>query len=104
MSKRFQKRPPDAIVVAVDFDTVLNAGETVVASNARGSLGVAAADSTGADVSATLLEGAPWIVAGTQVAFWLKAGVVGPYYSVTVTAPTSDGELITERVLLEVLP
>ena len=105
---RFVKRPPDALVVAVDFGprpggaSALNAAETVVASNARGSLGVTAADSTGADVSAALLEGAPWIVAGTQVAFWIRAGVPGPYYSLVVTAPTSDGELLTERVALEV--
>ena len=104
MISRFQKRPPDAIVVAVDFGRQLNPGETLVASNARGSLGVIARDSAGVDVSATLLEGAPWIVAGTQVAFWLLAGVAGPYYSIEATAPTSDGELLTERVALEVAP
>ena len=26
-----------------------------------------------------------------------------PFYEIVVTAPTSDGELITDRVLLEVL-
>lgn len=103
MNRRFQKRPADAIIVAVDFGRVLNPGETVVASNARGSLGVAAADGAGANVSGTLLEGAPWIVAGTRVAFWLLAGMPGPFYEIVVTAPTSDGELITDRVLLEVL-
>ena len=35
---------------------------------------------------------------------WLKAGALGTLYSITVTAPTSDGELITDQVMLEVLP
>ena len=110
MAKQFSKRPPDAIVVAVDFgprpgDTgALNPGETVVASNARGSLGVVATDSAGTDVSATLLEGAPWVVAGSRVAFWLLGGVAGPYYRLEITAPTSHGELLSDRVALEVLP
>lgn len=104
VSKRFQKRPPDALDLAIDFDTRVRPGVTVVASNARGSLSVVATDSAGTDVSATLLEGAPWIENGTQVAFWLVNGVEGPYYSIEASAPTSDGQLITERVLLEVLP
>lgn len=104
MTDKFTKRPPDAIVVAVEFAGALNPGETVVTSNARGTVGVTAAtDSGGADVSATFLEGDPWIVAGTQVAFWLLGGAPRTLYWVSVTAPTSDGELITERVLLEVL-
>lgn len=104
MSARFQKRGADALVVAVDFGGALNPGATVVASNARGALGVVARDSTGADVSGTILEGAPSILSGTQVAFWLLGGVPGPYYQITVTAPTSDGELIAELVALEVMP
>lgn len=110
MAGRFSKRPPDDLVVAVEFGPkpsgagALNPGETVVTSNARGSLGVTATDSAGADVSATLLEGEPWIVSGTQVAFWLVGGVPGPLYHLEITAPTSDGELLNARVALEVLP
>lgn len=104
MTKKFTKRTPDAIVVAVEFSGALNPAETVVASNARGSLAVTATDSGGADVSAALLEGAPWIVAGTRVAFWLLSGVPWPFYRLEITAPTSDGELLAERVALEVLP
>ena len=102
MSELFKKRSADAIVVAVDFGGELNPGETLAPSNARGTLGVVAMDSTGTDVSATLLEGAPWIVARSRAAFWLLAGAPGPNYKITVTAPTSDGELITELVELEV--
>lgn len=104
MKPRFQKRPPDVIIVAVEFAKILNPGETLVTSNARGALGVTAVDSIGGDVSGTLLEGSPWVVSGTQAAFWLKAGALGTLYSITVTAPTSDGELITDQVMLEVLP
>ena len=100
----FRKRGPDQIVVAVDFSRKLNPGETVVASNPRGSLGVAVLDGTGADVTAGLVDGPPWIASGTQVAFWLRAGTVGPYYTVLPVAPTSDGELLTAGVALEVLP
>ena len=103
MPTRFQKRGADALAVAVDLARALTPGATVVASNARGALGVVARDSTGADVSLTLLEGAPSILSGTRVAFWLLGGVPGPNYTITVTGPTSDGELIVEPVELEVL-
>lgn len=102
------KRAPDAIVVAVDFGTTptgasaINAGETVVPSNARGSLAVVATDRAGNDASATILEGDPWIVADTRVAFWILGGVAGQAFHLEVIAPTSDGELLSDRVRLEI--
>lgn len=104
MTDRFQKRPGDQLVVAVDFSRLLNDGETLLTSNARGALARTIRDSAGTDVTGTLSESGPVIVAGTRVAFWLLAGVAGgAFYQVEVIAPTSDGELLTERVALEVL-
>ena len=103
MTEKFIKRSGTSLVVADDFSRVLNRGETVSASNARGNLGVVATDSLGTDVSSTLLEGTPWVVFGTRVAFWLRGGTAGAFYLLTITAPTSDGELIVDQVTLEVL-
>ena len=103
MSKRFQKRPPDAIVVAVDFAKDLNPGETVVASNSRGALARTIKDAAGVDVTGTLSEGSPGIVGTAQVAFWLLAGVVGQVYEIEIQAPTSDNELLTDVKMLEIL-
>lgn len=103
--RQLSKRSIDQLVVALDFAApVLNAGETLVASNARGTLDLIITDAAGVDVTAALSEGEPWIVAGTQVAFWLRGGAFGPYYQVEVRAPTSDGEILSARVPLEVLP
>ena len=100
----FTKRPADAFVAAVDMSPwPMVAGDTVVASNARGALGVAVADEDGADVSATLAPDAPWILDGTQVAFWLLAGEAGSRYRIVVTAPTAQGELLTAVAWLRVV-
>lgn len=104
MKQRFIKRTGDYFLAAVDFSTwPINAGETVVASNTRGTLGVVVTDSAGNDVTATLIEGAPSIVGAAIVMFWLRAGTAVSAYEVLVRAPTSDGELLTELVTLEVL-
>lgn len=88
------KHPGDQFWVDLDFSTwPTNAGETVVASNARGALGVVIRDSNGADVSASMVESAQ--VNGTKVKWLLKGGAAGTY-AVTVTAPTSDGELLSD--------
>ena len=104
MSRQFRKRAVDQRVLAVDFADQLNPGETVVASNARGSLSVAVADASGADMTAAMIDGAPAVVAGTSVAFMARAGAVGPLYYVTVVAPTSDAEILSDRIPLEVVP
>lgn len=99
----FGKRPADAFVAAVDLSTwPLAAGDTVVASNARGSLAVAVFEEAGADVTATLAPDAPWILDGKQVAFWLLAGAAGSRYRVVVTAPTQQGELLSAVAWLRV--
>lgn len=104
MSQQFRKRAVDQLVLAVDFSRRMNPGETVVASNARGALAVTVADSAGADVTADMIDGAPTIVAGSQVAFLALAGDTGQLYEVTVVAPTSDNEILSERAPLEIRP
>lgn len=100
----FSKRPADAFVAAVDMSPwPLAAGDTVVASNARGALGVKAYDETGVDVTASIAPDAPWILTGTQVAFWLLAGAAGSRYRIVVTAPTQQGELLSAVTWLRVL-
>lgn len=104
MSRRFRKRAVDELVLAVDFSERLNPGETIVPSNARGTLGVTVADSTGTDVSTAMIDGAPNIVAGSRVTFLARGGSTGPLYQVTVVAPTSDNEILSERAPLEIRP
>ena len=88
------KRAADQFWVDVDFSTwPMAAGETVVASNARGALGVVIRDGAGADVSAAMVETPA--ASGTKVKWLLKGGAAGTY-ACTVTAPTSDGELLTD--------
>lgn len=97
---RLSKYAGDAFWVDVDFSTwPMAVGETVVASNARGALGVVIKDGAGADVSAAMVEGVA--ASGTKVKWLLKAGAVGNHVW-TVTAPTSDGELLTETGPLRV--
>lgn len=103
MSSRFSKRGVDQLVLAVDFAERLNPGETLVASNARGTLAVTVADSTGTDVTTAMIDGAPTIV-GPFVKFMARGGSAGPFYQVTVVAPTSDNEILSERAPLEIRP
>lgn len=92
---RISKLPGDEFWIDLDFITwPLNAGESVVASNARGVVGVSIRDSNGADVSAAMAEAAE--ASGTKVKWLLKGGAAGQNYVWTVTAPTSDGEILTE--------
>jgi hypothetical protein len=94
------KRAGDQFWVDLDFSTwPMAAGETVLASNARGALGVVIRDGAGADVSAAMVESAQ--ASGTKVKWLLKGGTAGNY-AWTVTAPTSDGELLTETGPLRV--
>lgn len=106
MSTRgFEKRPADQFIGEVDMATwPLAPGDTVVASNARGALSVAAFDEAEADVSATICPDPPWILAGTRVAFWLLAGTARARYKIVVTAPTQQGELLTAVAMLAVTP
>lgn len=91
-------------VVQVDFSTFpLNAGATLTTSNPRGNLGVVIKDSAGVDVTSTLSEGTAAVAGGTAVSFWLKGGALGTGYTIDVTAPTSDGELLTQRVALVIV-
>lgn len=101
----FSKRAADAFIAGVDMATwPMAAGDTAVASNARGALGVQAFSEAGDDVSATIVPDAPWILAGTRVAFWVLAGAAGSRYRIVVTAPTQQGELLTAVAWLRVYP
>ena len=98
---RIVKRAADAFWVDLDFATwPLAVGETVVASNARGAVGVTATDSAGADVSATMIEGVE--ASGTKVKFLIKGGAAGNYV-LDVAAPTSDGEMLTGAMVARVI-
>lgn len=104
MSRRYTKRAAAQFAVGLDFSTFpVAAGETLAASNAVGSLAVTATDAAGADASAAVIDGAPWI-SGTQVRWRLKAGAPAGWYELVIAAPTSDGELLVDRQRLEVLP
>lgn len=95
------KRPGDQYVMALDFATwPLQSGETLVASNARGSLSITAVDDLGADM-ATMLE--PPAIVGTEVRWLIKGGTAGRQVTVRVTAPTSDDELLTDEVRVRVI-
>lgn len=108
MSAAFTKRVDDEFVAAIDMRPwPMRGGETIVASNDRGALDLLIEDESGADVTAALGDAtAPWITgAGNdQVAFWLVGGTPGARYKIVVTAPTSDGELLTGVAHLAVLP
>ena len=96
------KRPADEYLHAHDFDTwPLQTNESLVPSNARGSLSVTAEDADGNDVTATLIDGSPQID-GTRVLFTLIGGTAGMTYWIIVSVPTSDDELLTDRFPLEV--
>ena len=97
------KREGDAFLAGVDFATwPIQAGETLVNANARGSLAVTVEDQAGADKTSQAIDGAPSID-GSKVVFMLAAGLVKGSYKVKVTAPTSDDELLTEVVGLRVV-
>lgn len=95
------KRPADQFFIALDFATwPLQSGETLVSSNARGSLAISATDDLGADMAA-MLE-APSIV-GTTVQWLIKGGVKGRVVTVLVIAPTSDNEILSDEVKIRVV-
>ncbi len=103
MSRRYTKRAAAQFAVGLDFSTFpIVPGETLVGSNALGSLAVTATDAAGADASAAVIDGAPWI-SGTQVRWLLKAGTPAGWYEIVIKAPTSDDELLVDRQRLEVL-
>lgn len=90
----------DQFWVDLDFSTwPMAVSETVVASNSRGTIGVVIKDRNGVDVSASMVEGVA--ASGQKVKWLLKGGAVGPYIW-TVTAPTSDDEILTQTGLLQV--
>ena len=92
----------DVFLAGVDMATwPLNAGETLVASNSRGALAVVVRDKAGQDVSAQALAGSP-AIDGTRVVFMLDSVLPVGAYTVTVSAPTSDDEMLTEQIPLTV--
>lgn len=100
--QRVWKRPGDEYLLAVDFtDFPMQTGETVIASNARGAMAMTAEDALGADVTSTLLE-AVQLVSDSKVGAVIKDGVAAATYWITAVAPSSDGELMTERFPIEV--
>ncbi len=98
------KRPEDEYLHAHDFITwPLQTGETLVMSNARGNLSVVVEDAEGIDVTAQLVEGSPQISGdGTRVLITLIGGTAGLTYWIVIVAPTSEGELLSDRFPLEV--
>ena len=96
------KRAGDVFLAGVDFATwPIQPGESLVTSNARGTLSVAVKDLSGNDVTGDAIVGSPSID-GTKVVFMLGAGVAAGSYKIMVAAPTSDDELLTETVGLRV--
>ena len=104
----FTKRPGDAFVAAVEMKHwPMKAGDFLVASNARGDLGVLIEDESGADVTSSVGDGnPPWIEGAgqTQIAFWLVGGAVEARYKIVVTGPTNAGELLTGVAYLTIRP
>jgi len=99
------KEVADIFALSVDFAPwPLNSGATLTASNAKGSLGAVIRDLAGNDVSAAMIDGSPSIDAtGKLVVVTLKAGTTETVYQLTVTGPTTDGELLTQVVDVSVI-
>lgn len=92
----------DVFLAGVDMATwPINTGETLIASNSRGVLAVIVRDKAGKDVSAQALAGSP-AIDGTRVVFMLDSALPVGVYAITVHAPTSDDEMLTEQVPLTV--
>lgn len=78
------KRPSERFPIAWDFV------DDIAADDSLATQAVTAIDeTTGADVSSTLLAGAA--ISGTEVAVVVQAGTDGHNYRVTFKATTSDG-------------
>lgn len=101
---RYTKRSAAQFAVALDFATFpITASETLLQSGDVGDIGVRVTGRDGQDVTDSAVFGAPWIT-GTQVRWVFRAGLPAGWYDVIVQAPTSDGELLVARKVLEVLP
>lgn len=73
-----------------DFSAVLESGETLDVSNVNTT--ITAIDSSGADVTATIIDDASKYVDGTRLYVRIKDGdEVGSPYKITIKVETSNG-------------
>ena len=90
----FLKQPSEEFTIAVDFSGDLDTGETL------DSAVVTATDSTGADVTSTIV--ASDAVSGNAWAVRVRAGTAGQDYKITVVATTSDSQVYEHEVTMRV--
>jgi hypothetical protein len=91
------KQPAEKFYAGVDFDEVLEDGETII----TGSSTVTAHDGTN-DVTAVLIESGSLSVSGGTLSARLQDGTAGVKYKVTFRAATSLGNLFEKDIRVSV--
>lgn len=90
------KRAAERLARAVDFAPALAAGDTIASQS------VTATDSTGADVSGTLIASPGH--SGTQVNWtWLPLGTAGEIYFTRIAATSTNGEVLARVVRVSIV-
>jgi hypothetical protein len=89
------KQPWEALPRYVDFVDRIAAADTIASCT------IAATDSAGTDVTATIIEG-PTSYSAAKVYYTLKAGTDGMTYKVTFRATSTAGSLVEEDLIVEV--
>ncbi len=92
-----EKHPSETYIFGLDFAPALATGRTISSGT------VQALDSTGADVTATLLQAGTATISGTQAKAQFKAaGASGSSYSIIFTVTLDDGEVLQDGLTVSV--
>lgn len=97
----FYKQPGEISLFGIEMKKAIHATEALAASNANGALSLVVLDENGLDVTATIVETAPYIN-GTVIQFMVKAGSDGAVYTLQFKVPTSFGQVLEEDGILTV--
>jgi len=94
----------DIFLFEVDFSTwPLNNNEILTTSNSKGSLSVFVYDSAGNDVTSNAVIGSPSLSTDNiKVQIMLSDALTKGFYTIEVVAPTTDDEILTEKIDLYV--
>ena len=84
-------------IVTIDASGTIATGDSIAA----GSLAVKAFDSTGTDVTSTIIAGTPSFT-GTNIQVELIAGTDGKDYNIRVRFTTANGEKIEDDLTLRI--
>jgi len=93
---REPKIPAEKYRISVDFDQLVEAGDAVTAAVVK-----AFNLSSGADVSASVVDGSPTI-SEDAVEIRIQAGVATSDYAIEFAATTTAGDVFIRRVKVEV--